>query len=250
MTPKLAVQKFLECHNYIKVVPRAALIDMDGTLYDSMPSHARAWQQMMAELGVDVPREQFFMYEGRTGASQIKLLFEKYFGVEPTEQQCADLYRRKTELFAEMPPVEVMPGAAEMLTFLKEIGVKCVLVTGSGQRTLIDRLQRDFPGIFTPDTIVSSRDVRHGKPHAEPYLKGLEVAGFRADEAIVIENAPLGVEAGHRAGIFTIGVNTGPIDPAALADAGADLVYDSMTDFAEMLPLVVYSLLTTMNNFN
>jgi len=34
---------------------------------------------------------------------------------------------------------------------------------------------------------------------------------LKADEAVVIENAPLGVEAGHKAGIFTIAVNTGPM---------------------------------------
>ncbi len=250
MISKIAIQDFLRDHNYIKVTPRAALIDMDGTLYDSMPSHARAWRQMMAEIGVDVPVSEFFMYEGRTGASQISLLFDKYLGRQATEQECRELYRRKTELFAAMPEVKPMEGASEMLSFLKEIGVKRVLVTGSGQRTLLDRLDRDFPDIFSEDLIITSRDVSRGKPDPEPYLKALKLAGVRADEAMVIENAPLGVEAGSRAGIFTIGVNTGPIDPAALSDAGADLVFDSMKDFAEMVPMVVYELLTTMNNFN
>ena len=250
MISKIAIQDFLRRNNYIKVVPRAALIDMDGTLYDSMPSHARAWQQMMSEVGIDVPVTEFFMYEGRTGASQISILFNKYLGREATEDEKRDLYRRKTELFAAMPPVEPMHGAAEMLAFLKEIGVTCVLVTGSGQRTLIDRIERDFPGVFSQDKIVTSRDVSRGKPDPEPYLKGLKLADVRADEAIVIENAPLGVEAGNRAGIFTIGVNTGPIDPGTLTDSGADLEFDSMREFSEMVPVVIYELLTTMNNFN
>ena len=49
------IQKFLAEQGYICLNPKAALIDMDGTLYDSMPLHARAWHQMMLEIGVEVP---------------------------------------------------------------------------------------------------------------------------------------------------------------------------------------------------
>lgn len=43
---------------------RAALIDMDGVLYDSMPRHARAWRQTMLELGIDCPEEEFSCMRG------------------------------------------------------------------------------------------------------------------------------------------------------------------------------------------
>lgn len=56
----------------------------------------------------------------------------------------------------------------------------------------------------------------------------LKKGGLKADEAVVIENAPLGVEAGHQAGIFTIAVNTGPLDGQVLLDSGADLLFPSM----------------------
>ena len=143
-----------------------------------------------------------------------------------------------------------MPGAAEMLDFMKQIGMKRVLVTGSGQNSLISRLDTDYPGAFTEDLRVTSRDVVHGKPAPEPYLKAMEKAGVTAPECIVVENAPLGVEAGHAAGMFTVGINTGPLDPRELTEAGADVVFDSMPEFAEGLPMLVYSLITTMNNVN
>ena len=82
---------------------------------------------------------------------------------------------------------------------------------------------------------MTALDVTHGKPDPEPYLKGLQLAGCKADEAIVIENAPLGVLAGHRAGCFTIGVTTGPIPEAEMTKAGADIVYSSMPEFAQRL---------------
>lgn len=244
------IQDFLSRHDYINVVPRAALIDMDGTLYDSMPSHARAWQTMMKEIDIDVPLADFFRYEGRTGASTIDILVNKAFGRAATDDEKTELYRRKTELFAAMPPVDPMPGAKEMLDFLATVDIKRVLVTGSGQSTLIARLDKDYPGAFSADMRVTSRDVKHGKPSPEPYLRGMALAGVKPNECMVVENAPLGVESGHASGAFTVGVNTGPIAEQELKDAGADITFPSMKAFAEALPLLIYGLLTTSRNFN
>ena len=121
-----------------------------------------------------------------------------------------------------------MPGAWELLQQVKAGGLIPVLVTGSGQRTLLDRLNRQFPDIFTPDHMVTAFDVRYGKPHPEPYLMGLQKAGVSANEAVVVENAPIGVQAAVAAGVFTIAVNTGPLDAQVLTDAGAQLLFPSM----------------------
>ncbi len=250
MIEKIAIQNYLQRNSTISLQPKAALIDMDGTLYDSMPSHARAWQQMMLEVGIEIPLEEFFLYEGRTGASTINILFNRAFGRDATAEEAERLYRRKTELFSAMPPVSPMPGALQMLNFLRETGIKRVLVTGSGQHSLIDRLSHDFPKAFSEDMIISSRSVKHGKPNPEPYETAMKLAKVQPWQSIVIENAPLGIEAGHASKAFTIGVNTGPISPQALHDAGADLVYDSMPEFANKLPLLIFEMLTTMNNFN
>ena len=59
---------------------RAALIDMDGVLYDSMKYHTLAWRQMMGEYGLDIPRDEFYLYEGMTGAATIDLIWEREFG--------------------------------------------------------------------------------------------------------------------------------------------------------------------------
>lgn len=214
---------------------RAALVDMDGTLYDSMPSHARAWQALMREVGVEIPLTEMFRHEGRTGAATIDLIFRRLKGRPATREEMTGLYRRKTELFAAMPPVPVMPGAQRMIRTLMDAGLKIVLVTGSGQSSLLDRLENDFPHAFPPDMRITSRNVTHGKPHPEPYLRAMDLASVTPDRCIVVENAPLGVEAGHRSGAFTVGVNTGPLDPRELLDAGADMVFDSMPLFADAL---------------
>ena len=74
----------------------------------------------------------------------------------------------------------------------------------------------------------------HGKPNPDPYLVGLEKAGgLKPWEAIVVENAPLGVRAGVAARIFTVGVNTGPLPNEQLLQAGAHLLFPSMTEFSD-----------------
>ena len=79
--------------------------------------------------------------------------------------------------------------------------------------------------------MVTAFDVKYGKPNPEPYLMGLQKAGIKPNEAIVVENAPLGVRAGVAAGIFTVALNTGPLPDEALTSEGANLLFPSMTDF-------------------
>ena len=63
---------------------------------------------------------------------------------------------------------------------------------------------------------------------------GLEKAGVKAEEAIVVENAPLGVESAKGAGIFTIAANTGPLEDEILKKAGADIVVPGLKDVADL----------------
>lgn len=212
---------------------KAALIDMDGVLYDSMKYHTLAWYKLAEELGVPTPRDEFYLYEGMTGAATLDRLFMKKYDKPCPPEKIEEFYRRKTELFRDMGRMELMPGAAKMLKGLKDAGIRCVLVTGSGQKSLIDQINQDYPGIFLPGDMVTGNDVEHGKPHPEPYLRGLKKAGVEAEEAIVIENAPLGVRAGKAAGVFTVAVTTGPIPREAFLKEKADMIFPDMPAFAD-----------------
>lgn len=215
--------------------PRAVLFDMDGVLYDSMPHHARAWKQMCDENGIKAELNEFFPYEGRTGASTINVLFNRQFGRNATDDEIRRLYRRKTEFFSAMPPVSVMKGAGNAIDTCLENGLDCVLVTGSGQGTLLGRLDLDYPGAFPAQRRVTGNDVTHGKPAPEPFLKGLDKAHTDRFHALAVDNAPLGVQSASAAGIFTIGVLTGPIPEGSLLDAGADIELQSMAECAEII---------------
>ena len=213
----------------------AALIDMDGVLYDSMPYHAKAWHKMFKEYGVKTDPDEFFLYEGMTGAATINHIINRELGRDATEQEKKELYARKAEIFIESGKKKMMPGALRMLKALKRKGIDTVLVTGSGQGSLLDNLDIDYPGFFPPHHRVTAFDVKNGKPNPEPYLKGLEKAGAPSGQAIVIENAPLGVKAGKAAGCFTIAVTTGPIPREEFEKANADMIFPSMDALADWL---------------
>jgi beta-phosphoglucomutase-like phosphatase (HAD superfamily) len=126
-----------------------------------------------------------------------------------------------------------MPGAIEVVNKVKACGLTPMIVTGSGTPTLLNRIQENFPGLFNPDHIITSFNVKRGKPHPDPYLLALERGGFSPEEAIVVENAPLGVQAGVAAGLFTIAVNTGPLPNKILSYSGASLIFPTMSALAD-----------------
>ncbi len=212
---------------------KAVLFDMDGVLFDSMPYHAEAWHTVMERNGFNLSREEAYMHEGRTGAGTINIVCKRQYGREASEEEIERIYHEKSELFNTYPQPAPMPGALELLKKIKSEGLTAVVVTGSGQRSLLDRLERHYPGCFNSEYMVTAFDVKHGKPNPEPYLMALKKAGIKADEAVVIENAPLGVQAGVAAGIFTIAVNTGPLPDKVLLDAGANKLYSSMKELSE-----------------
>lgn len=214
----------------------AALIDMDGTLYNSMPNHAKAWMRMMNDMGLKAREEEFFMLEGMTGTAVIDMMIQRNLGRPATDDEKKELYARKAGYFADMPPVKPLAGARELVDALLARHITTVLVTGSGQASLLDRLDIDFPDAFPPERRVTSASVKRGKPYPDPYLRGLEIAGVGSDSAIGIDNAPLGTRSSRAAGILTVGVVTGPVPVDELADAGSHIVYNSMAECAKMLP--------------
>ena len=217
---------------------KAVLFDMDGVLYDSMPNHAKAWSTAVTEFGLSMSPHEAYLHEGRTGHGTINILAQRHWGRNATTEEMEGIYAAKSALFNTCPEPQPMPGAAQLLQSIRSLGLTIVLVTGSAQHSLLTRLAHDFPGIFSAERMVTAFDVKHGKPHPEPYLMGLEKAGVSASEAIVIENAPLGVEAAHAAGIYTIAVNTGPLSPKVLLDAGADIVLPREGGFAQALEII------------
>lgn len=211
----------------------AILFDMDGVLYDSMPNHSKAWSRAMQDFGINMTPDDVYMNEGCTGSYTVKQISLRERGYEATDDEVKRIYEHKASLFRGMPSAQVMPGAQELFEKAKKSGFKILIVTGSGQKNLIDRVLHDFEGYITRDLMVTSFDVKRGKPYPDPYLKGLELAGVRSYQAIVVENAPMGIRAAVAAGIDTIAVNTGPLDNSILEKEGSSVLFPSMQSLSD-----------------
>ena len=236
------IEKYLEKHGFEAFCPKAVLFDMDGVLYDSMPNHAVAWQESMAKFGLNMTKADAYATEGARGIDTIRQMVKLQQGRDIGEQEAQTMYDEKSHIFHLMPEAPMMPGAIELMAQIKEMGMTVCVVTGSGQKPLIKRLKRDYGDFLDEKHIVTAYDVTRGKPHPEPYLKGLEkCGGLNPWEAVVVENAPLGVEAAVAACIFTVCINTGHLPVELFEERRADLILDNMTELNEQwaaLPLL------------
>ena len=227
------IEEYLRKNGFGEFCPKAVLFDMDGVLYDSMPNHARSWHESMAGFGIDMTEAEAYKYEGMRGVETIKLKAREQWHRELSDEEAQRMYAEKSRLFSLCPQAQIMEGVVDLQRKIKSMGMKIVVVTGSGQHSLLEKLVYDFRGLVSPDLIVSSFDVSRGKPHPEPYLKGLAKAEVEPWEAVVVENAPLGVRAGVAAKVFTVAVNTGPLPSQMLSDEGAGIVFGCMTDLRD-----------------
>ncbi|PWD98103.1 HAD family hydrolase [Marinilabilia rubra] len=212
---------------------KSVLFDMDGVLYDSMKHHATTWVDAFKQYNINFPEKEAYLNEGSTGDATIKRAVKQIENREATTSEIEGIYDEKTRLMHQLPPAEIIPGMQKLMQELRKEGIKIIIVTGSRQPVLLDRLKHDFH--VEKEDIVSGWDVTHGKPHPEPYLTALKKARSSAEETVVIENAPLGVEAATAAGIYTIAINTGPLDAETLIKAGANKVFITADEIGEFL---------------
>ena len=229
------IKQYLCKHRFEKFIPKTVLFDMDGVLYNSMPNHAKAWKQCMAKHHITMSEEEAYQYEGMRGVETIKIIAGEQWGREVSEDEAKEIYKDKSTIYSNFAPAPMIEGVYKLQQYIAERGWTIGVVTGSGQQSLLDRIQKDFLGLVKPNIMVSAKDVNHGKPCPDPYIKGMKKANVEPWQTIVVENAPLGVRAAVAAQCFTVAVNTGPLNDDVLANEGADIVLPSMTALKEFL---------------
>ena len=216
---------------------RAYFFDMDGVLFNSMPHHAIAWEEVMKEHDLSFTAYDCYLNEGRTGESVIREAMWKARNRDATPDEIKQIYTEKSERFnllaQQAGGTVVVDGVAEVLRYVQSTGSQIWVVTGSGMRSLLDNLNNALPPVFQRDRMITAFDVTHGKPDPEPYLKAWERSGLKKEECFVIENAPLGIRSGKAAGLTVYAVNTGILTREDLAQA--DQVFDSMAELLEFL---------------
>ncbi|MEE0920975.1 MAG: HAD family phosphatase [Paludibacteraceae bacterium] len=216
---------------------RAYFFDMDGVLFNSMPHHAIAWEEVMKEHDLPFTAYDCYLNEGRTGESVIREAMWKARNRDATPDEIKQIYTEKSERFnllaQQAGGTVVVDGVAEVLRYVQSTGSQIWVVTGSGMRSLLDNLNNALPPVFQRDRMITAFDVTHGKPDPEPYLKAWERSGLQKEQCFVIENAPLGIRSGKAAGLTVYAVNTGILTREDLAQA--DQVFDSMAELLEFL---------------
>ncbi len=190
---------------------RGVLFDLDGVLVDSTPAVAQVWAGWAHEHGFD-PDEVVKKAHGRPSITTIRELL-------PHADHAAEDREVERREIADVEGVIPLPGAMELLRALPlerwAIVTSCTRALAQ-VRIAAARLPR-------PQSLVTSSDVKHGKPDPEPYLKGAQLLGAPASECVVIEDAPAGVRAGKAARARVLALRTTASD-AELHEAGADWI--------------------------
>jgi HAD superfamily hydrolase (TIGR01509 family) len=179
---------------------KAVLFDLDGTLIKSMELHYHCWSQVLDEFGIRINRHNFLLSEG----TNINRLMYEYTGLED-QHVIKNLIRSKDELFIKKFKFELYEGALEFLSLLNKMGKKLGLVTASSKLRLESTAPNWFIGFF--DVIICSEDGGRGKPFPDPYLSASQKLRVDPDEILVIENAPLGIQASRAAKMDCIGIS-------------------------------------------
>lgn len=194
---------------------RALIFDVDGVLVQSMERHHEAYRRVFADLRVDVKRDDVFLNEGRRSREVIETI-AKARGLRLSDEQLQAMSKRKQEVFLSFGQLPLYPGAPEIIARAKDAGLKLAAVTGTLRANVDNNL-----GVLTKrfDVIVTADDVNHGKPDPEPYLRALQKLGVSPKEALVIENAPLGIRSAKAAGLKVVAIaSTLPRETLAAAD--------------------------------
>lgn len=187
---------------------RAVLFDMDGVVTDTMPLHLRAWQEAFGSIGVRVEKADVYRREGRQSKAMAQEIAAAK-GIRLSDDELGKIVELKGRIFdGEAIKAKAFGGAPELLRMLRDNGLKTALVTGSrSQSAQVVLHAAGLEGLF--DVIVSGDDTEKGKPAPAPYLKAIEKAGVNRLDCVVVENAPLGVQAAKAAGVgYVIAVAT------------------------------------------
>jgi len=196
------------------------LLDLDGTLIDSIPAVVRSWVQWCTEYDIDPVRLTGF--HGVTASNVIADLL-------PPE--------RRAEAFARIREIEVndvdgivlLPGAAELLAALAEGGVPTGIVT-SGTSDLAEA-RIAATGLSRPPALVTASDVERGKPWPDPWVEGARRLGVDPADCVVVEDAVAGLRAARAAGCRALVAVLGTT-PRVELEPEADLVIPDLTSLA------------------
>jgi beta-phosphoglucomutase len=215
---------------------KGVIFDMDGVLVDSGPAHIASWRVLAGKHGVEMSDEQFAACFGQTSRDIIRQLWGRHVSEDEILRFDDEKEAAYREIIAGNVPLTA--GAREMLTGLQQDG--CVLaVATSGPRENVELVLREAGLAPFFAAVVTGFDIKKGKPAPDCFLLAAKRAGLSPADCVVVEDAPVGIQAALAAHMKPIGfVGTHPAE--RLAKAGAALTLERLS---EITPVVVKDLL-------
>ncbi len=184
---------------------RGVLFDMDGVIADTLHYHYLAWQHMFEKHGGSISKETVLLHEGRKSSEILPILIQES-GVRIPEGMQNQFIEDKRTFYRKIARISHYPKSFEVVKTLKRRGFKVGLVTASALKNMQYVLSPEQQALF--DLILTGDEIDRSKPDPEPYLTAAKRLGLRPVECIVIENAPLGIEAAKAAGMYCIAIET------------------------------------------
>ncbi len=201
---------------------RAALFDMDGTLFDTEVIYRDAW------LSAGVPEDLYLTFIGAP-RSRIKQLLADH-GLDP---EAIYVYKDQFVSDALKDHIPVKPGVEACLQWLKEQGISCAVATSSSIETARKYVSRaGLDGYFAQ--VISGNQVEHGKPAPDVFLFAARQLGASPEETVVLEDSYNGIRAGHAAGMYTIMIPDA-VAPDDEMQALSDVILTSLAEVPKHL---------------
>jgi len=184
---------------------KAVLFDNDGVLINSMPYHFKAWKTVFAEYDIYIKRDDVLLTEGCKSIELAQKIFSDK-EIKLSDEELTRFVKRKNELYQSITEATLRPGTESFLRQLKEDHLLIGLVTGTSRGNVDKVFHPDVLALF--DCVITGDDVSKGKPDPEAYLKAANELNVKSSECLVIENAPLGIEAANRADMGVVALTT------------------------------------------
>lgn len=180
----------------------AVIFDMDGVLIDTEKHYNAAWCQAATEAGFPFTSEHALLLrscEAKEGEKLMQGIFGPSFDYYAIRERRRELVRERLAQYG----LEKKPGVEETLRFLRAKGIKTAVATA----TALDITKSHLTTIGVCDlfdSIVSAKNVAHGKPEPDVYLYACEQIGERPQDCMAVEDSPNGIMAAYRAGLRTV----------------------------------------------
>ncbi len=208
---------------------KAVIFDMDGVITNTMPDHYRAWRVVLAQESISATHNDVYSREGQPGLAFVYEIFDQY-GLTITKTKALAILQEKEDYFKKIVKTRWIQGSRSFLKNLHHSGIHLALVTGTARHELHKILPEAIYNLFS--VTITGDEVKNGKPHPEPYQKALEKFKIKPNDAIVIENAPFGIQSAKQAGIQCLALETS-LPPSCLQEA--DGIFTSIKELREKI---------------